>query len=230
MIRINWDTITLVIVDVDGTLYHQEKLRMIMALEIIGYYSRHPRQLYDIAILRTFRNIRAALAHTRHDDQLLSRYQYHAVAEILRVDTERITAVVDEWIIKKPLRFLKSCLFPGVHEFMQCCAARGIAVAAFSDYPAKEKLNAMGLKISAVYCSTDERINAFKPDPKGLLVIMHDFNVEPRQCLYIGDRQSVDGECADAAGMHFIRIPHHFIYKTTLFRKLCTQCAERHND
>ena len=54
--------------------------------------------------------------------------------------------------------------------------------------------------------STDTEINAFKPDPKGLLFISNKLNMELKDCLFIGDREDTDGICAKNAGMDYLII------------------------
>ncbi len=48
-----------------------------------------------------------------------------------------------------------------------------------------------------------DNLEVAKPDPKVFRLPLHHFKVEPHQAVYIGDARK-DGECAKAAGLHFI--------------------------
>ena len=61
----------------------------------------------------------------------------------------------------------------------------------------------MGLDADLVVSSTDKHIDSLKPNPAGLAYIIKKFNVSPEDCLFIGDRDELDGECARQAGMQY---------------------------
>jgi FMN phosphatase YigB (HAD superfamily) len=78
----------------------------------------------------------------------------------------------------------------------------------FSDYPANEKLNAMGIYdyFDAVSCAQDKDIHQFKPNPRGLHTVLEQLGVLPWEAIYIGDRPQIDGIAADRSGMDWIII------------------------
>ena len=92
-------------------------------------------------------------------------------------------------------------MYPDVHLFLQTLQEKGIAYAFYSDYPLKDKLEAMGIPGADAYSSEDAHINRMKPDPAGLEHIRNKYAVEPSSCLMIGDRFEKDGQCAASAGM-----------------------------
>lgn len=81
---------------------------------------------------------------------------------------------------------------------------QGIPVGVFSDYPVSEKLAAMGLTADVAVYATSGEVNRLKPHLKGLLVIASKLKTPVAQCLYIGNRNDKDGECARQAGMAYL--------------------------
>lgn len=188
-----------IIFDVDGTLYDQIKLRSYMLLDILKYSIRHPLGLMNLKIIWDFRRMRtkqARLAVRNLEDQ-----QYIWGAQASRVTPERVRRVVHEWIYAKPLPYLAACRYPGTRELFAQLRRTGIKIGIFSDYPAREKLEALGLAADVLVCATDKDVNRFKPDPKGLLVTTAKLQVAVQDCLVIGDQDDKDGECARRAGM-----------------------------
>jgi len=79
----------------------------------------------------------------------------------------------------------------------------GLHIGVFSDYPAQEKLQTLGLdkQVKLTLCATDREINAFKPHPRGFLRACEYWGLRPEEVLYVGDRPEIDAEGAAAAGM-----------------------------
>lgn len=200
--NINWSMVEAVIFDVDGTLYSQGKLRRFMLKELLQYYLIHPRHLQDLKIIQDFRREREKQAFEVVID--LENAQYEWAAKASGVSPERVRCVVQQWIFKIPLRHLPSCRYPGILEFFDNLSQRGIATAIFSDYYPNEKLAVLGLSPNCVVCATDSNVGRLKPDPKGLFVVTEKLGVPVKHCLFIGDRDERDGECARRAGMPYL--------------------------
>lgn len=79
----------------------------------------------------------------------------------------------------------------------------GIPMGVYSDYPAEEKLQELGIRecMSVILCSGDPEVAAYKPDPKGLQVLAGKMGQVPEACVYLGDREDVDLRSAERAGM-----------------------------
>jgi FMN phosphatase YigB (HAD superfamily) len=90
-----------------------------------------------------------------------------------------------------------------VEEFFALLRDRNLPIGMFSDYPAREKLQALGLAgtTNLTLCATDRDINAFKPHPQGFLRACAAWGLAPDEVLYIGDRLEVDAAGAASAGM-----------------------------
>lgn len=202
MTKIDWRKIKVVIFDVDGTLYDQRKLRKYMMVALLKYYIVNPLSLKELKILIDFRNEREKQAFKAVND--LENAQYIWGAQASGVSPERVRSVVNKWIFLIPLKYIAYCCYSGVLEFFENLSKRGIATAIFSDYPAKEKMSALGLSPCFILCSTDKNVDRFKPDPRGLFVIAEKLGVHIENCLFIGDRDERDGECARKAGMPYL--------------------------
>jgi len=194
-----------VLMDLDGTLYHQRPLRWRMLLELgLSPLSAGPRRTAQtFRHLRTFRHVREELRDLGCPEEPLEELQYSKTAERLGDDSQAVRATVLEWMHRRPLRHLPPCLRADLPAFLDAQAERGLELGVFSDYPAPEKLEALGIaeRFSLKLCATDSEINAFKPHPRGFERACELWDLQPEQVLYVGDRDEVDGAGARAAGM-----------------------------
>ena len=191
-----------VLFDLDGTLYHQGPLRALMALELLTMPlvapTRAPR---NWRALRAFRRaqeaLRAGSGPVGGDSQL------RAAAAWLGCEPEALAPIVDEWMRRRPLKYLRVCRPVGLLDLLDLFSGRGIRCGVLSDYPADDKLRALGLdgRFDPVLCSTDQSIQALKPNPRGFLRASELWQIDPREVLVVGDRVDVDAEGAAAAGM-----------------------------
>ena|SRR3989338_3944140 len=199
---VNWRRIRGIVFDVDGTLYDAYKLRRRLLRELLGYYLLRPWKVQDVRILRDFRYVRELRCNDTPSD--LESAQYVWTSEMCGASPERVHQVVQEWIFRRPLRHLAACRYPGLLELIVELDRREIKTAFFSDYPAKEKLAALGLSPCPAFCATDINVNRLKPDPKSLLLAAQVLGVPVSDCLCIGDRDDRDGEAARRAGMEYL--------------------------
>ena len=194
-----------VLFDLDGTLYHQGPLRLCMGLELAAL----PLRESPASARRTwsavsgFRRVREELRELGAAEAPLARLQFQRAADRLQMEVDEVEAAVSEWILERPLKYLRRCRRGGIEELLGYLESRGIPAGVFSDYPACEKLEALGLagKISLVACATDAEINAFKPHPRGFIRSCEGWGLEPSEVLYVGDRVEVDALGAANAGM-----------------------------
>jgi putative hydrolase of the HAD superfamily len=191
-----------VIFDVDGTLYDQTKLRLRMVRDMIACVLRRPDRFFELRILWRFRSLRAK--HAAEGPADLESRQYVWAAQAEGVSPEKVCTVVMEWMFTRPLAYLPSCRYPGAQDLFAQLQRQGIPIGIFSDYPAMEKLRALGLTAQVVVSATSAEVNRLKPDPTGLLVAAAKLDVPAPECLFIGDQESKDGECARRAGMPYL--------------------------
>lgn len=199
-----WKNVKLIIFDVDGTLYNQKALRKVMLRKLLRYYLLRPWKYNELLIIRSFRREREKRAGFIGED--LSNEQYIWCSNQLDVDLDLVKKVINKWIFTLPNRYLKSCMYPGVRELFDNLRHAGIQTAIYSDYDSRDKLKEMQLETDLQVCSTDSDVNAFKPEPKGIQLILNKLNIRKNDCLFIGDRIELDGICATNAGVEFLLV------------------------
>lgn len=187
------------IFDVDGTLYDQRRLRRVMALRLLGHLCLHPAAWRQLRLLGDFRAAREQMS--REPEALLNPEQYQRVARLRGVDEQKVRRLVEQWMHQAPLPHLAACRWPGVRRLFRQVKAGGRLPAVFSDYPAQDKLAALGLRAELTLSAEDPQVNRLKPHPAGLLLTAGELGLAPGDCLYIGDRDEHDGEAARRAGM-----------------------------
>ncbi|MGC4234638.1 MAG: HAD family hydrolase [Niabella sp.] len=208
-------TIKLVIFDVDGTLYNQRKLQFSMGLSLLKYYLVHPFEIKDLYILYQFRKEREK--RSGYNSANLNEEQYQWCANKLHIPVKQVKAIVSKWIYDRPLQYLRNTKYSGTTALFDALRRQNIKIAAYSDYPANDKLNAMDLQTDISVSSTDAEINSFKPSPRAIYFICKELNIAKEACLFIGDRDSRDGQCARNAGVRYIVLPSKNKDKEKLF-------------
>ena len=192
-----------VLFDLDGTLYRQAPLRALMALELVTLPLTAPAS--------ALRRIRVLSAYRRAQEQLRDQgaTEFVALAQVQRaacevnVPASEVEAIVDEWMVRRPLKYLPRLRAPGLVTVLDLLDRAGAPAAVFSDYPPDAKLDALGLshRFAFALSSSDPRIGAFKPNPRGFLRACERFKLSPREVLMVGDRSDTDAAGAAAAGM-----------------------------
>ncbi|GBR09628.1 HAD family hydrolase [Acetobacter oeni] len=195
----DWDTVDLVVFDVDGTLYDQRRLRIRMARELVTHTLLRC-DLTAMRVLRTFRNRREALAEAGAED--FEARLLRETATATGVTPAAVEAIVAEWILRRPLRHLRACRYPAVDDLFAGLVRAGKTVGILSDYPARDKLLALGLEATFVVTAGDA--GRLKPHPQGLLTVMAQAGASPARTLLIGDRPERDGIAAQRAGTRFL--------------------------
>lgn len=212
----DWAQVKAVIFDVDGTLYSQFRMRRHMARRLLFHCVSSFSGWRDIQMLRKFRRIRENLSFEEVEN--LERVQYESCALALNRDTEDVIQVVRKWMFQIPLQYIADCRFSGINTFFEELNRRGIKIAVFSDFPAREKLNALGLSAEVLVCATDSEVNGLKPNPKGLLRVAELLSVPVAECLVIGDRDDRDGEAARRAGVPYLILTKCYFKKKHQFQ------------
>ena len=186
----------LYVFDVDGTLYYQNKLRLIMGKRLLMYYLLHPLKFKDLIIIKNFRSLRENAKDTNG--------LFDITAKKCNVSVSRVNEVIKKWIYENPIDALTASKDDTLLAIIDKLKANGKTVAIWSDYEADDKLKALQLSIDYVYTEEQERVGELKPSPKGLNLIMSDLNVPKDKTIMIGDRMVKDGEAAKKAGCDYL--------------------------
>ncbi|MDP9053636.1 MAG: HAD-IA family hydrolase [Acidobacteriota bacterium] len=198
------------LLDLDGTLYDQGKLRRRMLFDLSRSFIAAPLRGYRTArALRAFRQAQETLrlAGVCGD---IGALQSEMACLRTGFDARFVAACVHEWMEQAPLRHLAACMVPGVKELLEFARRAGIRVALCSDYPAARKLESMGLAkyFDEVICAQDPEVASLKPHPGILRIALQRLGVAASEAVYAGDRPDVDGATATAAGIAYINIVH----------------------
>lgn len=192
-----------VLFDVDGTLYHQRPLQAFMAAELLTLpFSASPAQARRRYVaLRAYRAAQEQLRWEGVADPALA--QLSVAAERSGLAIGEVEELVDTWMFRRPLKYLRLVRRRGLDELLASMASAGVRVGVLTDYPADAKLEALGFggRFDPVLCAQDPAIKAFKPDPRGFLRACEIWGLEPSEVLVVGDRADVDAAGAAAAGM-----------------------------
>lgn len=197
-----------ILLDVDGTLYHQFPVRL---LTLWSCFRRHFKQLAhfcrSLKIIYIFRQALEELRSQEEKTDIRTR-QIAYTAQKSGETKEVIERVVEEYMFKRPLPYLKPFRRKGMLKFIKAAHASGFAIGVISDYPCKEKLKHLGIDryVSSTVSSYDTNVGELKPALRSFLLSSNNLNVAPKNILYIGDRVDTDGAGAVRCGMRFLLI------------------------
>lgn len=214
----NFLTYKAYIFDMDGTLYYQFPLRLLMLLQLLLYYLFRPFKWKEAFVLREFRQLReqeqltGQIGFQEKIIAILSN-KYHISAE----DIERIVAL---WIYQKPLKGIYLCRDRRLIQIIEKLHMEGKKIYIYSDYPVKDKKEILGVIADGCYYPDGEHIQCLKPDAKGLEYILKENKLERRDTLFLGDRYKKDGLCAGNADVDFLLLPSFFWKRMHIYKEL----------
>ena len=198
-----------VVFDVDGTLYDQSLLRIILAVRLVGALIAHPiRTSRDIKIVSHYRKHQEALRGQRLTVKGLRRKQAAMTAASAGSDLHTVEKTVAAWMENIPCRSMALCRRPGLTDVFQVLKQNGYRLGILSDYPSEGKLQALGVRsfVDAVLCTSDPAVGNFKPHPRGFRAIARRMGLPTGRILYVGDRSDVDAAGALSAGMKTVLV------------------------
>jgi len=189
------------LVDIDGTLYHQGRVRLgMMGLLTRAYLFRPIEGRRVMRALSAYRHAQESLRATPSDPAIpLDQRQLQRAAADCSLTRDYLKQQADRWMFNEPLALLKKARRAGVAASFAELKTRGWKIAAVSDYPASRKLEALELDVDAIVCAQDPDVQQFKPSSAGVEAALHRLHVDPQSAIYIGDREDVDGAAARAA-------------------------------
>ena len=124
-----------------------------------------------------------------------------------KVSPERVEKAVSFFMLEAPLKFLPEYRDEILFELINKLHREDVKVVVYSDYPVKDKLNALGIKADEVFTSADESIGCMKPDPRGIRVILEMLGLSADEAIMIGDRYEKDGLAAEKNKVDYIILP-----------------------
>lgn len=201
--RIDPKKLRAIVFDVDGTLYAQAGLRRAMLLALVrGHLLRPWHAPATFRILAAYRRAQELLRE-QPTDGALGEAQLRLACARAGADEKRVRALVEQWMERAPLPLLPRFMDPELPRVLRAARARGLRLGVLSDYPATDKLKALGVAefFELVLTAQDPAVNRFKPHPAGLREAARRLGADGDQVLYVGDRGSVDGAAAAAAGV-----------------------------
>jgi len=189
------------LIDLDGTLYYQMPVRLMMGIELLVSGRR------SVGLLREFRREHELLHGEKLPDGAEPfAMQLQRAAEKCGIDLDVAARIVDEWMIARPGKWLRQFLRRSLIERICRFRSLGGRTAIVSDYPARRKLAAMGLEQQfdvVVAAGESPGPCQLKPSPAGMFLAAGQLEVASSECLVIGDRWDADGIAAHSAGMQF---------------------------
>jgi putative hydrolase of the HAD superfamily len=101
-------------------------------------------------------------------------------------------------------------LRPGIPELLIELHARGLKLGIVANQPARVvgKLRTAGIAESFDYLGISELMRLLKPDPRLFLSVCQALQVEPAECVMVGDRIDNDVAPARALGMRTVLLRH----------------------
>lgn len=192
-----------IVFDVDGTLYAQAGLRRAMFLELVrGHLLRPWQAISTFRILGAYRHAQELLRDQPIEGDLAAA-QLRLACERAGAREPRVRDLVERWMEQAPLPLLRRFMDPDLPQLLRVAKERGLRLGVLSDYPAANKLAALGVAeyFDMVLTAQDPTVNRFKPDPAGLREALRRLGADGTQALYVGDRAKVDAAAAQAAGV-----------------------------
>lgn len=178
------------IFDLDGTLYYQVFVRLFIGISMLGYYIFHLCKIKELFMILDYRKYREYNENTSIEEQ----YKY--IADKYNVSISLVEDIINKWMIKKTLSLINKFRDKKLINIINIFKDKGIKIIIYSDYPTEEKLKTLNINYDKSYDPTNNNIKYLKPNPKGLEYIIRENKFDKGDILYIGDRDSKDGECA----------------------------------
>lgn len=191
-----------IIFDIDGTLYHQPPVRRGMALKLVGHLLRHPGDARLFQALMKYRSLR----ETELGRTLSEKEQIERIADLCSVDVGHLAAFIQRWMFEEPLSLIVKHANVDVIAAITSAGEHGAVLAAYSDYRADEKLQALGIRPDFVFYPGHGILDELKPSPAAMKDIVLRMEIDPRSIVYYGDRPEKDGASASFESIRYINV------------------------
>jgi FMN phosphatase YigB (HAD superfamily) len=180
----------------DGTLYYQLPVRICIALELLGYYMTHLKNINDLFTLRKYR-------------------KSHESGYMIKSNS-----ITDYWMQERPLKYIRLFRDKKLLELIQQLRNNGATIVIYSDYPVVDKLRALKpFPFDFAFCASDTDIQCLKPDTKGIKRILEIIKESVENIVFIGDRYEKDGQCAQRVGMDYMILDKYPVLRNIQLHK-----------
>jgi len=188
-----------VVFDVDGTLYPASALY----LRCIDIFVRHPRVVEGFSVVRKeLRTLQMRSDYTPRDAEELHQLQASLLAQRMHIPQDQARKLMEIFFYTMlPERFASIRPFPGVRNTIETICSNGITVAALSDLPPTEKIEALGLSDLLDHALCTEDFGLLKPHPRVFAALIERLGYAPSEILYVGNDPVYDIQGARNAGM-----------------------------
>lgn len=188
--------------DIDGTLYPDLALRR----RILPFAARNLRFLLAFSAARDELHARAASglrdSETPTDLASFRSLQARLTAERLGWAQDAARKHADDTVYTElEESFSRVRLFRGVVECLEALKSSGLALAILSDFPARRKLEALGIGGYFQVARCSEESGLLKPAREPFLALAAELGLKPSEILYVGNSLVYDVAGATAAGM-----------------------------
>lgn len=190
------------IFDIDGTLYSQKAMRMKMLKRLLFFYAVRPNRLKELFALKSFRELREM------DEWKQARFKdlYREISKKTTLPVTKIERTIQYWMFQAPLDIINKCSYQDVVSYVNEQHRNGKKVIIYSDYPAIEKLNVIGIEYDLVFAFGVDGINEQKPSLQIMEKIVSESGLTADQLLYVGDRDDRDKASAELVNISYCDI------------------------
>lgn len=190
-----------IIFDVDGTLYDLDALRPAMALRLAAHFGPRPWRWGELAVIQRYRRaLNGSEGPVSMEEQLALAVRGSSIAP------DRLKALVDEWMQRRPLDIIRAHPRAAVLDLLGRARERGMVLAAYSDYPAAEKLQALGVEADHVLDPLAPGIMERKPSRHDMGTVLDAMGLAAPEVVYLGDGESTDAASAALRGIAFVHV------------------------
>lgn len=187
------------IVDVDGTLYNQKKLRIYILFRLLIHYFSHFWKIKELIGIFLFRKYRYKDVYK----SLSNNELVDIIADKLHTNHYTIRSARDYWMNIFPLRYIVKYKY---YDFVRWLNNGEKDVYVYSDYETAAKLDVLRLRYSSAFYPDGKNILSVKPDKQSMSYILNKIGISKEYILYIGDDDKKDGTSAKLVGIDYLNI------------------------
>lgn len=203
-----------VIFDLDGTLYDLHRMRLRMGCKLLAYCFCHPNRVKDPFLVARFRKMREREEYASRD----VKYLCELLDQSRSLTAGTSYRVVTYWMFEAALSVVKKEAYSEVLLFIRNFQRDGGRVYIYSDYPAEDKLRALGITPTGVFVSGSvSELAAQKPSEESMNYILSSIGLPRDSIFYVGDREDKDRISAEYAEIDYMDIQ--------IFREYIAVCS-----